>query len=101
MPFPNLQKFLVENEQLLSLNFYLCLSSPIKLDLEVSGVLTLILFGLKLPSKVVAAENYLLLLHSIMLEVELTKWLIHIIMLLTPETTYTSLNFFLTVAYLI
>ena len=73
MPFPNLQKFLVENEQLLSLNFYLCLSPPIKLDLEVSGVLTLILFGLKLPSKVVAAENYLLLLHSIMLEVELTK----------------------------
>ena len=43
-----------------------------KLDLEVSGVLTLILLGLKLPSKVVAAGNYLLLLHSIVLEVDLT-----------------------------
>lgn len=73
MPFPNLQKFLVENEQLLSLSFYLCLSSPIKLDLEVFGVLTLILFGLKLPSKVIAAGNYLLLLHCIVLELELTK----------------------------
>ena len=72
MPFSNLQKFLVENEQLLSLSFYLCLSSTMKLDLEVSGVLTLILLGLKLPSKVVAAGNYLLLLHSIVLEVDLT-----------------------------
>lgn len=72
MPFPNLQKFLVENEQLLSLSFYVCLNSPMKLDLEVSGVLTLVSFGLKLPSKVTAAGNYLLLLHSIVLEVELT-----------------------------